>query len=417
VAVQPGHRVKPEEIKAAIITPDELPAIQNDLTNPDHAKRKAHGWRFTGIEITADNKRAGVNYNLVLIGYGDHPALADAPRDFEFDRCYIHGDGIHNYNRGIMGNADNITVKDSHLSGFVSDFMEANTINVYSSAGPINIINNFLEAAGENIMIGGTGPDVGPELVPTRGLIQHNYFFKPMSWRTSKFIVKNLLEFKDGYDFRIDANVLENDWIAAQNGTAILITPRTGAGGTAANHVDTLVFTNNIIRHSGSGVLLGINDDLASWPKDQLRPVHDITFKNNLFDDLSMFYAPFSHGILIAGPPNNLILDHNTFNFRETQNDHSWWLVTDTGRTPSNAVVTNNLFGCDLFGDARGGGPLAILEGAVFTGNVIQNANPDWKSSRYKKTNQFNVKTVPAETGADSVSLLANEAAIKSGNR
>ena len=104
--------------------------------------------------------------------------------------------------------------------------MEANAINIYSSAGPIQIVNNYLEATAENVMIGGFGPDIGPALVPTNGLIQHNYFKKLPSWRGGPFIVKNLLEFKDGYNFVVDSNVFENCWAANQNGFALLITPR-----------------------------------------------------------------------------------------------------------------------------------------------------------------------------------------------
>jgi hypothetical protein len=415
VTIPAGQRVHPGDLRAAIISPDEQPAIQNDLTNPDHTQRPAHGWRFTGVEITANNP-AAVNYNLVLLGYGDNPTLADAPSHFDFERCYIHGDGVSNYNRGILGNANDLTVKDSYLSGFVSDYMEANTINIYSSAGPIKIVNNYLEAAAENVMIGGSGPDVGPPLVPTYGVIQYNYFAKLPNWMGGPWIVKNLLEFKDGYNFTVDSNVFEYSWIGAQGGYAIVMTPRTGSGGTSANHVDTITFTNNIIRHVGSGVLMGLYDDLSVFPQSQLLLAHDITLKNNLFDDLSNFYAPYSHGTLIVGPPNHTVLDHNTYNFRESTNDHGWWLIGLTGETTSNAIVTNNYFGQDLYGDSRGGGPLAILTGAIFTGNVIQNANPSWNASPYAASNKSNVAVIPTAVGADAAMLLANEPFIENGN-
>lgn len=417
-----GQRARPGDLSAAIVSPDEQPAIQNDYGSTDHKKRPARGWRFTGIEVTANNTKAYLNYGLISLGFGDNPTISDIPSDITFQRCYIHGDGNSNYIKGIIGNANNLSVLDSYLSGFVSSFMEANAINVYSSAGPLRIVNNYLEASAENVMIGGSGPDVGPALVPTNGLIQHNYFYKPMAWRGSAFIVKNLLEFKDGYNFVVDSNLFENCWAANQNGMALLLTPRTGQGGTAANHVDTITFSNNILRHSGSAMNLGIYDDQAvdsaghKIPPAQLQWVHDVKLINNLFDDLSTAYAPMSHGVQIFGPPNNLVLDHNTFNFGENTNDHGWWLANDTGESPSNASVTNNDFGADLYGDSRGP-TAAVLVNATFKFNNIRGGASTWKATPAFGTTNTLLPTAPIGVGADVSGLLLRESSVRSGNR
>ena len=419
-SVAAGTRVMPGDLKVAIVTPDELPAVQNDFNNPDHSQRPARGWRLTGIEITGSDPQYTTNYNLVNFGFGSNPVLSDIASDITLDRCYIHGDGSINYIRGVLGNANNISVTNSYLSAFLSASAETNAINIFSSNGPINIINNYLEATGENIMIGGSGPDIGPALVPTRGLIQHNYFFKQPSWRGGPYIVKNLLEFKDGYNFTIDSNVFENCWLAAQGGFALLITPRT-LGGSIGNHVDTLTYTNNIIAHVGSGINIGLYDDLAvdsngqTIPPSQLPQVHDITLRNNLFDDLSLKYAQYSHGMQIFGPPNSLTVDHNTYNFGEQTNDHGWWLGNSTGVAPSNAVNTGNDFGADLYGDSRSP-PAAMFIGGTFIGNNIRNATTSWQSTPYAVNNTFNI-TAPSGVGADVAGLTSREAAVKSGNR
>ena len=423
-----GQRIRPGDLKATLVSPDELPLIQNDINNPAHSKRSAHGWRFIGIEMTVNNTKAYLNYGLISFGFGDNPLLSDLPSNISFQRCYIHGDGKSNYIKGIIGNANNISIIDSYISGFVSTFMEANAINIFSSAGPIQIINNYLEASAENVMIGGSGPDIGPSLVPTKGIIQHNFFNKQPSWRGGAFIVKNLLEFKNGYDFVVDSNVFENCWAANQTGFALLLTPRTvpAAGATTTstsimNHIDTIAYTNNIIRHSGSGLNIGLYDDLArdsagqAISPSQLRWVHDITLRNNLFDDLSVNYAPMSHGVQIFGPPNNLVMDHNTFNFAENTNDEGWWLVNDTGNAPSNAVITNNDFGADLYGDSRGPGT-AVLNGAVFGSNNIRNGSPSWRSTPFGISNTV-LPAAPAGVGADVNGLLQREVSVKSGNR
>ena len=417
----PGQRVRPGEPKAVLISPDELPVLQNDASNADHASRPAHGWRFTGLEMTVNNTKAHLNYGLISFTLANDATVKDISRDIIFEQCYIHGDSTSDYVKGIVGNANNISVVDSYVGGFVSHFMEANSINIYSSAGPIRLINNYLEASAENVMIGGSGPDLGPSLVPTNGLIQHNYFFKPLAWRGSPFIIKNLLEFKDGYNFIVDSNVFENNWEANQNGFALLLTPRTGQGGTPLNHVDTITFSNNILRHSGSGLNLGLYDDQAkdsngnTIPPSQLQLVHDVTIRNNLFDDLSLNYAEFSHGIQIFGPPNKLIVDHNTFQFAELTNDHGWFLAGSTGESPSNASIIGNDFGADLYGDTRGPGA-AVLTGAVFASNNIRNGSPVWRSTPGWGNNTL-LNSAPAGVGADVSGLLGREASVKSGNR
>ena len=46
----------------------------------------------------------------------------------------------------------------------------------------LSIINNYLEAAGENLMFGGS-PSAIPNLVPTGIEIRRNYLYKPLRWK------------------------------------------------------------------------------------------------------------------------------------------------------------------------------------------------------------------------------------------
>ncbi len=358
-----------------------------------------------------------MNWNLILLGLGDNPALSDIPSDITFDRCYIHGDGVSTYVRGILGNANNLSVLNSYLSGFVSNYSETQAILSYASSG-LQIINNYLEATGENVLIGGVGPELGPSVTPVNGTIQHNYFSKPIAWRGSPFVVKNLLEFKNGYRFTIDSNVFENCWAANQTGFGLLLTPRTAQGGSIGNHVDNISITNNLFEHIGNGIVIGYYDDLAKdasgnpVPASQLQLVHDVTIKNNLFDDLGLKYSYFSWGLEVVGPPDNLVINHNTWNYGENT-DFAWWIV-GTARS-SNAVVTNNDFGNDLGGDGVAG-PDAVLPGSTFSGNNVRNATNRWFGSRYASTNTFNQPSATG-AGADVTALRALELTIRSGNR
>ena len=50
--------------------------------------------------------------------------------------------------------------------------------------GPITIENNYLEAAGENFLLGGSDPAI-PGLVTENVVFRYNYVTKPMSWRNA----------------------------------------------------------------------------------------------------------------------------------------------------------------------------------------------------------------------------------------
>ena len=52
-------------------------------------------------------------------------------------------------------NSARTAVVDSYLSEFHDRYHEAIAIMAWDGPGPFKIVNNYLEAAGENIMLGG----------------------------------------------------------------------------------------------------------------------------------------------------------------------------------------------------------------------------------------------------------------------
>ena len=74
------------------------------------------------------------------------------------------------------------------LNSFISDIKAVNAdsqaIAGYNGAGPFTIENNYLEAAGENVMFGGADPAV-TNLVPSDIVLRRNHLFKPLEWRNA----------------------------------------------------------------------------------------------------------------------------------------------------------------------------------------------------------------------------------------
>src|SRR5436189_1411748 len=176
----PGTRVSPAQtsLMPKIVSPNTLPALSADFG--------AHHYRFVGIEITTTvSDPSTAITNLIAFGYDPHgnpvTSTAQAQHHITFDRCYIHGTPTGNVVRGLALNSSSSAVVDSYVSDFHSRFIDSQAIGIWSGAGPFKFVNNYLEAAGENILFGGASPGI-TNLVPSDIEIRHNRFFKPLSW-------------------------------------------------------------------------------------------------------------------------------------------------------------------------------------------------------------------------------------------
>src|SRR2546428_5293929 len=140
----PGTRVGPSDARL-------MPVIESDDDSAIRTEAGAHYYRFIGIEI---RPKPGVFIkNLVLLGSGatDIDAL---PQHIIFERCYVHGDPSVGGRRGIALNARDTAVVDSYFSDFKDEGEDSQAICGWNGTGPLAIVNNYLEAAGENVMFG-----------------------------------------------------------------------------------------------------------------------------------------------------------------------------------------------------------------------------------------------------------------------
>ncbi|MBK9338292.1 MAG: hypothetical protein IPM98_17790 [Lewinellaceae bacterium] len=145
------------------------------------------------------------SYGLVFLGDASaaQNTLSKVPHDLVVDRCYIHGhDKATVMKAGILLNSANTAIVDSYLSDFHSIGFDTYAIGGTNGPGPFKILNNYLEAAGENILFGGAAPAI-PGLVPSDIEVRNNHFFKPFSWRIGHpdyagkhWTIKNLFELK-----------------------------------------------------------------------------------------------------------------------------------------------------------------------------------------------------------------------------
>lgn len=323
-------RLDPTGITGDPDFPDQAGAMPKIVTTNSSGipciktQASAHHYRLAGLEITADTTVAN-SYGLVNLGTSaaSQNTVSLVPHHFVIDRCYIHGhDQADIMKYGIRLDCANAAVIDSYIAGFHSVGFDAQAISGINGPGPFKIINNYLEASGENILFGGAAPAI-PDLVPSDIEIRGNYFYKPWSWRvghpeyTGKhWTIKNLFELKTGKRILLDGNIMENCWAdlpVGQSGFAIVLTVRTEGGASPQADVSDIRISNNIIRHVGAGISISGSDGIQSNRSSR------IMVYNNLFDDINgptygdlNIDGPNDGTFLKIGSPQDVIIDHNT---------------------------------------------------------------------------------------------------------
>ena len=338
----PGTRITPAEsaIMPKLISPNYVPAAYTDVG--------AHHYRFIGVEFgVAEGKDI---YNIVSFG-ADQTSLAQTPHDLIIDRCYIHGNDAGAVSRGVLLNCARAAVIDSYISNCHSEGFDSQAICGWNGSGPFKIVNNYLEGAGENVMFGGAKPSI-QNLIASDVEFRLNHVYKPLSWKQGHptyagrpWTIKNLFELKNAQRLFIDRNIFENNWADAQNGFAILFTPRGEDGVAPWATAQDVTFTNNIVRHSGGGFnIAGPDHGSLSQPSQR------ILIRNNLIDDIdgdkwgSAAYGPADGKFAqIVGGPVNITIDHNTI-------FHSGSIIVADGAPSPGFIFCDNIARNNVYG-------------------------------------------------------------------
>jgi hypothetical protein len=293
----------------------------------------ANYYRLVGLEVadTGANGAAGGYYDLIMLTSADH---------IIFDRCWIHGSPIGEDIKGVeFSGSSYIAVVDSYISDIHSKLSgygaDSSAIGSVTGPGPVKIVNNFLEAAGENVLWGGGASSTNVADVE----IRRNHMFKPLTWWVSSptyfgtaFEIKNLFESKTGVRQFVEGNIFENNWAAAQKGTAILFSPKNQYGACPECAVHDIIFRYNIVRHSVNAI--GMASVYATTCPGEAGNgtgrchylsggLYGLSIHDNLLDDINEYtYSPgscCSDGFLFAintdqpsNWPHDIRFEHNT---------------------------------------------------------------------------------------------------------
>jgi hypothetical protein len=361
---QTGVRVVPSHaaMLAKVQSPNRQPALR---TAPG-----AHNWRLQLIEFPATQDGAG---DIITLGDGSSAQrdLAQVPQRIIVDRCYIHGDPLKGQKRGIALNSGDTTIINSYISEIKVRGQDAQAIAGWNGPGPYTIENNFLEASGENFLLGGADPAI-PGLVTENVVFRRNHLSKPLAWRAEKWTVKNLFELKNARRVLVEGNLMEYVWADGQVGYAVLFTPRNQDGGAPWATVEDVTFRNNIIRHAGGGMQIIGNDTIH--PSG---PTRRILVSNNVFYDInSDQWGGTGAFVLIGEGPSDVTIEHNTVqqsgNILMAYGGTRSAAEAITGMKFRDNIVKHNQYG--VHGDDRAVGEDTLqwyFPGAIFQSNAI----------------------------------------------
>ncbi|HEY6187328.1 MAG TPA: right-handed parallel beta-helix repeat-containing protein, partial [Pyrinomonadaceae bacterium] len=269
----------------------------------------AHHYRLVGLEISPRDASALLR-DIILLGDGsaNQNSLQMIPHHLVLDRCYIHAFPTQETIRAIALNSSYTDIINCYISEIHHKSNDSQAIWGWNGPGPFKIINNYLEASGENAGFGGSDPPISG-LIPSDIEIRHNTFSKPVSWR-GVWAVMNLFEIKSGQRVVIEGNLFENCWVSVQAGFAIVLTVRNQTGGAPWSTIRDVTFRNNIVRHSGSGVnLLGHDSMDASYQSVELE---NVRIENNLFEEIDGVKWGGSGIFLQVTTTTGVVVDHNT---------------------------------------------------------------------------------------------------------
>lgn len=370
------------------VSPDAAPLLPKvQSPNGEPALRTApgaHGWRIVLVEFLGNQGGSG---EIVRLGDGTsaQSSLSAVPQDLVIDRCYLHAAAGAPQKRGIALNSGTTTIENSWIGEIKAAGQDSQAIAGWNGPGPYSILNNYLQAAGQGFMLGGSDAAIRG-LVPANVTFAGNFVTRPPQWRGSSWQVKNLLELKNARSVWIEGNVFENNWRAAQPGYAILFTPRNQDGGAPWSTVEDVHFRYNVVRHVAAGVnILGRDSPNASGT------CRGVELTDNLFYDVDGGrWGGNGEFLLLGDGPQDVVVEHNTVlqsgNILSAYGGDAARPVPIPGFVFRENVVRHNDYG--VHGNDRGVGNdtlSAYFPSAVFSRNIIGGGS----ASLYPSDNTF----------------------------
>lgn len=333
-------------------------------------------------------------------GNGTQKTVADCPHDIIFDCCCVHELDNQDGRKGVVFDGINLAYVDGDISNVKSTF-DAQCITSTNGPGPFKVVNNFLEATGENIAWGGATPLI-PNLISSDIEVRKNHFYKNPAWIGTTFgsNVKNHYESKNSQRAWIRGNILENCWLAGQAGYSFVLWSANSGDSWATTAHQTVEF--NWIKNTVSVF------QLSEWYDGTTTPSHHFTIKNNLATNINnTFNSGVSRLFTINYTIAELVLKHNTM---FSLGDDIVW----TPDASPDQIWQDNLlaaFGAHMFtSQGIGSAAWALVGGAgsLFVKNIVMGLTTNQLADNFYPTDLASIKFVGPKQGIDPTADIAS---------
>jgi hypothetical protein len=352
-----GVRVGPIDSAAfaRLSSPDRGPALR--------ALAGSAGWRIERVAILPNREGRG---DIVALG-SPRQSRDDVPSDLVLDRVHIAGDPLFGQRRAVALNSRRTAILNSYIAGVGARRHDSQAIAGWNGPGEYLIANNYLEAAGENLLFGGADPSI-PGLVPTTIDVIGNHLSKPQAWREREtWLVKNLFELKNARDLRFEGNLLERNWAHGQSGYSVLLTVRNQDGECPWCEVTDVRLERNTIKDVAAAIsITGVDNNHPSG-----RTARIVIRGNRVIGLDSARWGGDGFFLQLLDGPSDVLVDRNV-----VVQGRSGGIIKIEGRAQG-FQFTNNVTGHGAYGiiatdHAPGHDSIAAtLPGAKVSGNVI----------------------------------------------
>ena len=382
----PGNRLNPnlggacggEGALPCGVTPNaaltDMPRIMSGGGQPYRWLATAHGadrYRFIGIEFrTTPGEYVSVGIRLYEnLSHTYHSTLAQKTSDIIFDRCVMRGQRTAPFaGRPIAINGDRHAVINSYLSDWVDDDSDTQAVLIVGYARVWAVVNNYLEATGENVFTDQTEAIGGQIYTPSDGEIRGNHLRKLAEWNSKGWHnTKNQFEMKSGHRILFEGNVVDTTYRQAQE-TSINI--KIGDED-PANFVQNVTIRKNIVRHTANGIKVCATQCNST---NNTNIATGIAVYNNIFDHVRNSFGDGSDGNgfahIVTGP--FVYVDHNTF---LNQNEGVYFFARGVGvGNGQTLAITNNIWQFQA-NPLTGAEVAAVSSAACYTNNLIVGGN------------------------------------------
>jgi hypothetical protein len=289
------------------------------------------------------------------------------PQGLWLDGCDVFGRPNLESQRGISANGLNLKITKSKVREIHARGYDTQAVCSWNGPGPFTFEDSYFEAAGENVMFGGSPPIISG-LIHQNIVIRRCVFFKPQSWR-GVWTVKNLFELKNARNVLVDGCVFDGCWTDAQTGRALQFTPRPSDSGLAAL-IEDVQFLNSVIRNTGAGAnILGADESNNGTVPTDTR-LKRLRIANCVFEIDGAKFGSDGVFLVITNKTEDVTVENCTV--VHTGNVISSDYAPNTGFVYRSNISRHNTYG--VFGSGMSTGNPSLQQyfpGAVFTGNVM----------------------------------------------